>query len=198
MTTGPLTITISKAITDFAGVFDAARAELYLVIEKIEGLEGERGRVERAQPHTDDIVAVFERGLNAAAQGFEQQFRSRLEQEFVGEGSAEAAAKGKFANILRLQADNPDSQTLRDHTMRSKGPYLPGLNIEVLTFLLKDRIAEEIPALVEKLCPAARKGMRAADRAEALTRIDGELAQLRQERSVLEANLDAARRAVRR
>lgn len=185
---------ISEAIAEFSGKFEAAKAELANVQTKIGELEQQRHIVVKAPPHTDDIVAVFMRGLLGASQDFTTQFASRLNDTFVGEGSAEAAAKSRFRNILTLEAKKPDQQELMTRSMRGDEP---DLNLTILTYFLREQIAAEIPVLVDKLCPAARSGMKRADREARLKDIDTELARLRGEANALRADLEAARAALR-
>ena len=140
---------ISQAIAEFTGALDAARAELAEVNAKIAALEAERQRVANAQPHTDDIVAVFMRGLQSTAGDFERQFALRLSSTFVGDGSAAAAGIQRSLNILRLEAQAPDQQTALTRSLKGNPP--PDLNVAVLAYFLRDQIAAEIPMLGRKL-----------------------------------------------
>lgn len=184
---------LSKTIADFTVELEAARAELANVNTKIETLETERGRIVAAQPHADDIAAVFLRGLNSTSADFTRQLTSRLNDTYVGDGSAGAAAPQRSFNLLTLEGHKPDREELLTRSMRRQEP---DLNLAALTYFLRDQIAAEIPALVDKLCPAARQGMKQADRNSALRDIDAQLAALIEERDRLHADLGAARAAV--
>lgn len=187
---------ISQVIADLAGALDAARAQLTDVLARIEALQVERRLVVQARPHTDDIVAVFTRGLASASSDFERQFATHLSATFGGDEGAAAASKARYANLLRLEGQ-ADRET-RLNALKAKGGWQPELNIEALTYFLRDQIAAEIPALVDKLCPAARNGMKAADRERALQDIDAKLATLSEERDMIQADLAAARMTVNR
>lgn len=189
-------MTISQSIADFTGAVEATRARLGEAKAKIEQLQEEQRRVANAPPHTDDIVAVLMRGLHSAASDFEQQLASHLHDTFLGEdgAAANAARVDRAWNILRLEAQRPHQQVIIDRSMKGE---LPGLNIAVLTYFLRDRIEAEILELVDKLCPQARTGMKKADRAHAMKALDAELAGLRLQHDALNADLIAARTAVR-
>lgn len=182
--------TISKAISHFAGVVDATRAELTSVIAEINAVETERLTIVQAKPHTDDIVAAFLRGLDHSGADFKQQLSTYVASTFVQADDAAEAASRRIFDVLRLEAKRPDANTI--HTRVIKGEGAP-LNVAVLAYLLRDKIAAEIPELVENLCPAARDGMKAADRAAALKEIDARLDELRAKRDALNADLAAAR-----
>lgn len=181
---------ISQVISDFAGAIDAVRDKLSKSTAEIDAVKGKRHAVVNAAPHTDDIVAVFMRGLLNEVESFRHQLGTHLANTYAGDGSAAKVEAGRAATLLRLDASPPP----KDFTQRREGPA--PLNLSVLAFLLRERIEAEIPALVHTLCPAARDGMKAADRAAALKEIDGELARLDAEREALLADLAAARAAV--
>jgi hypothetical protein len=187
----------SQTIADFTGAVEAIRAELNSVNVSIEEAEEERRQIANAPPHTDDIAAAFLSGLRYEVADFERQFASHLKGHFTGSDgdAATAAAKGRTADFLRMEAQKPDQEAQRTRAMRKE---LPALNIAVLAYLLRDSIEAEVPALVDRLCPAARNGIKAADRGRTLDELDSKLAQLRSQANGLKADLDAARRAVLR
>lgn len=186
----------SKSIAEFADAVETARTKLNTVIARISELEQERFRLVKAQPHTEDIAEVFRRGFWDAMADFKKQFASHLKSNFVGEDgpAAAAAAPGRSSDILRIEAKKPDQNELISRSV--KADQRPGLNVAVLSFLLRDDLAQDIPRLVRELCPEASNGMRAADRARALSEVDAKLAELQIERSALQEDLAAARRAV--
>lgn len=191
-------MSISQPIADFAGALDAARADLAMVNAKIAELENQRREIAHAPPHTDDIVAVFMRGLESASVDFERQLASHLSANFLGidGAAATAAAKSRSSNILRLEAQKPDPETVLTRSMQRGGPRVPKLNGAVLAYFLRDKMAAEIPALVDRLCPDARQGTKAADRSRALDEIDATIERLRGQSAAIQADLDAARKAV--
>lgn len=181
---------ISQLIADFKGALDAARAEFAQVEERISILDVERRRIVETQPHTEDIAAVFLRGVAKAAADFESQLRAHLGATYVGRENASAADGKRAASILRVQAaaTGPATQTDAD---RARADF----NAAALVYFLRDKIAAEIPALVERLCPAAHKGMKLADRNRALGEIDAQLDELRTTREALISDITAARAA---
>ncbi|WP_010545604.1 hypothetical protein [Sphingomonas elodea] len=185
---------ISEAIAGFASVVEAARAKLADVDAKIEAKEEEHRAIFRADPHTDDIVAVFLGELERVEDTFSEQLRTRLNDTYVGEGSAKAVALGRSMNILLLEPEKPDQQALMTRSLR--GETSPPLNLTILTYFLRHRIALELPKLIDELCPAARDGIRGADRAFKIRQIEEELRELRAERERISTDLQAARSAV--
>lgn len=188
-------MTIAKAITDFADVLEGAKVELAVINGRIEEREAEKLRLINTLPHTDDIVATFMRGLDATVDDFTRQMRTHLNETFAGSGAATAIGAGKSAQLLTLEPHKPDQETVLTRSMRG---HMPDLNQAALTYFLRDGIKAEIPALVERLCPAAQSGMRQVDRADALQKVEGELIILREEAHSLQASLLAARAAVAR
>ena len=188
---------ISQAVADFAAALDAANAELREVNSRISALETKRQTVERAPPHTDDIVAVFTRGLRDAERDFEAQFASHLKTNFTGSDgkAAKAAAPNRSADILRLEADDLKAQERTDRAIRGT---VPDLNGTVLAYLLRDQIGAIITTQIEKLCPYAAKGMKAADRERELREIDAQLAVLKDKARSLLSEINEARKVVRR
>lgn len=185
---------ISDVIADFQSKFEAAKAELTSVNANIEALECRRREIERAAPHTDDIVAVFRRGQKEAEEYFSRTFASYLNETFCGSDAAARATVRSREDILRLKVHDQSPGAL------VKGPTrveLPDFNTAVLALLLGDEIAKRIPGLIDQLCPGARAGMKQADRQAALQEIDTELSRLRAEAEALQADLGAARKAVR-
>lgn len=187
---------ISNTISAFTGVVVAARAQLADVDAKIEAKNEERRAIVRAAPHTDDIIAVFMGGLKAVEATFTEQFGRRLNDTYVGSDSAKAVGRGKAVNLLQLEPEKPDQQALLTRSLR--GETAPPLNVAILTYFLRDRIADELPQLVDRLCPDARAGLREADRTKMVAEIDAELASLKSERDRIMEDLDAARAALSR
>lgn len=124
---------ISQTISDFAGAVEAVRTALATVTQKIEALEADRRAIVNAPPHTDDIVALYMRGLDAGAADFKSQFGSYLRDTFrAADGSAATAvAANRSANILRLEANKPDIELLKTRSMT--GQQAP-FNIAILAY----------------------------------------------------------------
>lgn len=189
-------MTISKPVADFAGAFSAARADLAALDTKIGQLNQQRAEIAQTPPHTDDIVAMFMRGLDATGADFKVQFAAHLSSNYLGSNTAAAVEPNRRSDILRLEASKPSLQELQDRSLTTRNPRKVELNGAVIAYFLRDRIADEIPGLVEQLCPGADKGMKAQDRQQALADIDLQLEALRADRDAIQADLDAARKAV--
>lgn len=183
--------TISEVISQFAGVIEATRAELATVRSEIEAAEAERREIVLAKPHTDDIVAAFKRGLSGRVASFEKQLSTYFTATFVKADSAADTAARQASDLLCLEVNRPDFAVIEKR--RANGDSAP-LNLDVIAYLLSDKLEAEIPALVDKLCPAAREGMNQADRSAALAAIDARILVLTAKRDALAAELDQARR----
>lgn len=185
---------MTEALAGLNSVLEARKSELKQVGARIQDVETEKQNVESASPHTDDIVAVFARGVDANAEEFRRQFSAHLNAVYVDIGSAAAVGSQKAPNLLTIEGRKPSDQELRDRTMRKE--TLP-LNMSALVYLLGDRIKEELPALVAKLCPDAAQGMKGSERAAMLLAINRELATLREKHATLSAELYEAVKMVR-
>jgi hypothetical protein len=187
----------SSALEAVTNALDATRAQLASVNAEIDRKTIDRAAIERKQPHTDDIVAVFLRGIDVAAQDFEAHLEAELTARFVGNDGKAAAAvdEKKASSIVRLEQAQLSREAKVTRAMTSG---TADINASVLTYLLRDKIAEEIPSLVERLCPASRNGIKSVDRMIALQEIDDRIAELTEERDALQSNLQAAMQAVRR
>jgi len=187
--------TLNDLAVQLVTALDAAKVSLNAVNVAIEELQSDRRAIELAPPHSDDIAAAFRRGINAAANRFENEFAGRLADTFAGEGGAAAAAPSASADVLRLEATKPDRETIMARSM--KGQMQPELNVGALAFFLRDRITDELPALVDRLCPAARSGLRQADRNSALAALDSQLFDLGEERDRLLEQVQSIRSLAR-
>lgn len=182
---------ISQVIASLTNAMEATRTEVAGIDAQIEAAEQERQRVNRAPPHATDIARAFMRGLERQAIEFRSQLASSLAETFVAAENA-AQASTAPAHLLTVEPHQPSMETLRTRTM--SGEAAP-LNMAALTYLLRDRIAEDLPELIDKLCPQARGGMKQSDREAALAALDGKLAELRAARDAMQADLNAARQA---
>ena len=95
-------MSISEAISQFAGVIDATRAKLTDVAGRVESLEQDRRLIEQAKPHTDDIVAAFQRALKNHAQAFEQKLSGYLSSTFVSADDAANVASSKAVDAAKM------------------------------------------------------------------------------------------------
>lgn len=182
---------ISEMISQFAGAVDETRAQLGQAGVRIEQLENERAAILRAPPHSSDIVAAFRRWLEGTERDFERQLTEHLAHVYVRSPDAAKAVTQAPFNLLKLEPPlDPTAQR-----QRADGRNPAELNLVVLVYLLRDRIAEELPGWIDKLCPQARAGLKAADRKAQLQEIDAKLAEARAEFARLEADLEAARQA---
>lgn len=182
------------AIASFASTIETIRNEITTVEGQITTLECERNNVAAAPPHTDDIIAVYLRGLAESTRTFKTQLTAQLRTRY-----------GRHEKYSNLDAPNNAKGSLQLLTLE-KEPQQPGfgagrqvtteLNIAALTCLLADRIEAMIPDLVRELFPEANAGMRQSDRDAALAKIDRELVELKQRKSQLVEDINAARRAV--
>ncbi len=195
---------ITDLISGLAGALTQVRADLAEVDAQINSLTQERVTTINAPPHADDIAAAFKRGLAVATHSFEQRLGWNLNNANA-KGADAAKAAQSAAQLLMINAEQPPS-----------GPTLSGpigtitaglfpvstlaerqgvLDVAAVTYFLRDRIEAEIPALVAKLCPVSLKGLKQADRAAALERLDNQIAELKAKRRELVGNLAAARKA---
>ncbi|MFZ5744821.1 MAG: hypothetical protein ACOY7T_10145 [Pseudomonadota bacterium] len=186
-------MSISEQISQLADTLERTRAQLAGVVEQIDALEGRRYEIINAKPHTDDIIACILGAIDSQARNFEQALAGRLNDTFVTPDDAAQRLSGSPISVLALEAVRPDAVTL---AQRARDGVSPAANIGALAFLLRDRLVEEVPSLVARLCPAASKGMTAASRSKALENIDAQIAALQSQRDALQKDLTAARAAV--
>lgn len=184
-------MSIFQAITDFAGAVDGLRAELKVVNDQLQDFENRRRSIVNAMPHSDEIAGVFLRGLDGLTRDFEQQFASHLRAFFAEDrGAISSAFRGGSADLLRIEANKPELGTV---ISRNQSGSKADINGAVLAYLLRDKIAEEIHGLIDRLCPSASSGMKSADRQAALQAVDAEIAQLKEKKAELLDNLETAR-----
>ena len=133
------------------------------------------------------------RSVDAQAQAFESALKSNLAEVFVASDTAAQSVTGAPVNVLGVEATRPDAMKLSDRQSRG---IAPPINLGALAFLLWDRLADEVPNLVDRLCPNSRSGMKSADRKQALDKLNADLAALEAERDTLQGELHAARQVV--
>lgn len=190
-------MSVNEAVTQFAGVMDTLRNKLADVSAQIDSAKQERQVVVTAKPHTSDIVAAFQRGLKAQEQLFETQMRSFLASNFVSADDAPQAAQARAQDILKLPITKPGEPQVDMRHQNGRNPNAPiELNPSVIAYMLRDRLAEELPAIVDKLCPEAREGLKSAERNRQLAELDERLKQLQLEYDGVSADLAEARKAV--
>ena len=191
------------AISDLTAAMATALAETKDKLRELDAaistLEGERFRLLQTMPHTDDLVATFMRGLVKASESFEQRLGWYLNSETLKHGAAAAEAQNTAGQFLMLGAKRPERQLgqgiqLFPHS--GLGAHQADIDVAAVTYFLRDKIADEIPAIIEKLCPLAKSGIKQADRERALLDLDGNLAELHAEREGLVSEINAAIKAV--
>jgi len=186
-----MTASVSEILSQTQSAIEQRRAEVREITQEIEGLEMERLAVSKRAPHTDDIVALYRRGLDEERRGFEQQLKTGLMALFVSaDDAALASGASRRSDILRFEG-KLEEREMQDRALRKQGAEL---NLSALNYFLADIIGQELPGLIERHCPAAALGIKAADRAAELSRLDGDIANLKKRRDVLLGELDALRR----
>jgi prefoldin subunit 5 len=185
-------MSLSNVIPQFAGALEETRNKLNAVQAEIDQIAQERGLIEQAKPHTSDIVSAYTRSLKAQHDQFKGQFAAFLKATFVVPDDAARRAHATAYDILRLPATPPDNGIGSIGQARA----LPEINTAAIAYFLGEQIAQTMPGLIDELCPGARDGMKAADRAAKLAALDKRLADLTKERSALQAELEAARQAI--
>lgn len=186
-------MSLSDHLSQLAGAVEQTRSKRNEVSQKIEELKSRRHEIKYAKPHTDDIVDSLMRSLDGQAREFEAELREGLNSVFVSSDSAAESAGRVPISLLGLEAKRPDPVQIADR--RARG-ITPPVNLGALAFLLRDKLANEVPALVDRLCPGSRSGMKQVDRQKALAEIDAKISELEAEREALNAELEAARRLV--
>lgn len=185
-------MSLSNVIPQFAGALEETRNKLNAVQAEIDQNAQDRGLIEHAKPHTSDIVSAYLRSLKTQQDAFKGQFAAFLKATFIAPDDAAKRAHSTAYDILRLPTAVPDSGV--GSIGRVNG--MPEINTTAIAFFMGEQIAQVMPGLIEELCPGARGGMKAADRAAKLSELDKRRAALVTERDALEADLAAARQAI--
>ncbi|WP_375292321.1 hypothetical protein [Sphingomonas melonis] len=198
---GTLT-TLQQASAAVSDALEAAKTELNSVLAQIETLEASRQATVTALPHTDDISAVLVRGVNQSATAYERDLTTYLRDTFAPTGlgadtsKAAAAVQGNGQRFLSIGTTPLDIPGYVARARPDGGlPDMP-LHFGAVTYFLRDKLLAEIPGLVDRLCPAARTGMKGADRTAAIAALDAQLTTLRTRRDQLQSEIAAARKAL--
>lgn len=187
-----MTASVSEILSQTQSAIEQRRAEVREINQELEGLEMERLAVGKRPPHTDDIVALYRRGLDEERKAFERELKTGLGALFVSaDDAAQASSAPQRRDILRFEG-KLEEREVHDRALRREGP---SLNISALSYFLADIIGQELPGLIERHCPAAANGIKAADRAEQLAQLDREIATLTKRRDELLGELTALRQA---
>lgn len=187
----------SQAITNFASVMSALRDDLSTTESEIGELQAERTRVENAQSHTDDLVANFLRGHAKAERDYKDRLKVALSSMFVRDLPREAnlnaarTVKERPQDLLQISAVGGDS---RDPILSSTNGLFY-LDIAAVNYFLRRNMADDLPQLIDELCPQARNGVKEADRALKLAAIDEKLSALQRKRDDLKAEIEAGQLA---
>ena len=194
---------ISELISGLAGALAEVRAELTVVESDLSKLESERADIVNAPPHSSDIIAAFMRGLDQAAASFEERLAWNLNDRNATADQVAEATKGA-AQLLMVNPERPPDGPAFGAPGRLRAGLFPPsllngphsvLDVAAVTYFLRDRIEAAIPELVDRFCPAARKGVPQAVREAALKDVDEKIAALKEKRDELVGNLAAARKA---
>ncbi|MCP3735972.1 hypothetical protein M9979_13950 [Sphingomonas sp. RP10(2022)] len=193
-------MSVSEATATIRNLVGGIRAQIAEVDNQITTLEIERNRLRQLAPHTDDIIAVYKRGLDASTAAYRHQLRSHLAAKF---GVATAFAEDRMVDpraqidVLTIPSKQLDTSAMTSWDAAARARNQPiEINTAALSYFLHDRIEQEIPALVDELHPEARHGTHRADRDAALRKVEQEIAALRTKRTELNAALGDTRRAV--
>ncbi len=183
----PTTPNFAAASAAFAAALDATRDELAATNATIDTLDAERQRIETLPPHADEIAATLRRGVQSSCAAFERALATRMTDRFTGNGAAKTI--GSASSLIgEVPATDRERRT-------AVSPGEGGLTVghDAIVYLLRDRIAEEIPRLVDRLCPSAKDQMPQPERVKALQGIADELVTLKAKRDVLIAEIHEAR-----
>ncbi|MCX7283646.1 MAG: hypothetical protein NTX28_06310 [Novosphingobium sp.] len=184
-------MSLSDHLSQLAGALEQARTKIGEKQAELDKLRSQRNVIARAKPHADDITNSLVRAIDAQARSFEADLKSKLSSIFVRAEDAADSVIRTPVNILAFDTAAPDPVKLA--ARRARGEFDP-LHPGALAFLLRDRLADEIPALVDRLCPEASKGMRSTDREQKLDALDAEISALKAEIAALNEELAGARR----
>ncbi|WP_242414709.1 hypothetical protein [Sphingomonas panni] len=165
--------------------------------DRLSGLEREIAvrrqmivQIEHRPPHTDDIIASFRRGLAQAEALFLKQLSWSLNDRAATANGAQQAVRDYSPHLLTPHSTNPGYDSLLPPSVMDWTAPPPG--IAALLYFLRDKIDEEIPVLVDRMCPIARKGMKHADRVAEIGTLQAEIAVLDTEASELRDKLSLA------
>lgn len=180
---------MSSALSSFTAALEETKGELNQVNEQIAEIEREEHAVRTKPPHTTDILDMFYAGLSEAERTFKQQLSYYLNDRNLPSGAAKVA--GSAVQLVTLPKEPPESPSLRPPGPLT-GP-MATLNVAAIVFLLQDRIAQEIPRLVEILCPGAADGMPQAERNLVLAGLAARKEKLKARADALVGEINAAR-----
>lgn len=184
---------LKDIIGGFADAIAATRARLEEVNEDIARLNFQRTKLEKLPPHTDEVVEAFRRGLDDASQNYEQRLRRLFSTDRMNSSWCADVVNRSSAQLLNLGYQE---------RMRDSG--LPGLrfnerdapaDVAALTYFLRDVIADQLPALVEKIYPSGKTNKTYAERQQLFAELDAELTALTSERDELQRQLEIANKA---
>ena len=189
-------MSLSEITSGLAAAMDETKAKLNDVKAQIDAKKHDLIRVNQASPHTDDIVAAFERGLANSAASFEQRLGWFLNAHSLRTPEAAGQVQRAQASVLMVGSakPNPDRPALFPHS--GLGEHQRDIDVAAVTYFLRDKIAAELPALVRKLCPGSDSGIRQAERVAKARAIEAELATLEAERQRLTDEINKAIMAV--
>ncbi|MET0362944.1 MAG: hypothetical protein ABW048_14475 [Sphingobium sp.] len=182
---------LNDIIAGFATALEETRQKLRDVDAQLEQANIEKNSIIQAPPHTDDIVAAFKRGLKRA----EESFVSRLAWYVTGnDGDFAAQTERAEAQLLMVGPHKPERA--QSFPWVGLAERQKDIDVAAVTYFLRDIIAAELPALVNRLRPYAHQGMKQLDRKAAMRTVEAKIAALQKERERLIEEIEAARKAV--
>jgi outer membrane murein-binding lipoprotein Lpp len=192
---------LGDIIGDIERAMDEQRKRLAEVERQIDELGGKRNSIVNQSPHIDDIVASFERGLEAAEKSFKERLGSYINGRKMSLRGAGKEVASRASQLLMLGAGRPkldemstNISRLLPHSALAEN-QLP-LDAAAVTYFLRDQIRADLPSLIEGLFPGGTNGVKSSDREKALKEVDAEIAALEKDRDRLKAEIQAATKAL--
>ena len=182
-----------KLMTQIREAFRGARSTVTEIQERLIDLRMQRAEIERAAPHFDDLLRWARRGLDAA----EADFARRL--SYYWNETQLATTPASFTErdapqLLGVPVGLPPVPRLQSLNVLGKVDAVPDL--AAVTTFLRPAIEAELPKLIARAFPSANSGMRAADRAAKLAKIDREAEELTAQLNEIISAIDETRTTI--
>lgn len=190
-------MSLSEMIDGFASALAETKNKLAQVQGEIAIAKGERNKIEWASPHTDDIVAAFERGLSHAQQSFETRMQWYLGSACRDVQDAAGMVGRAPASLLMVGGKPPESGVQSVLPWMGLGEHQKEIDVAAVTYFLSPVIRANLPELVERIYPHAKRGLKQSERTAKLHEIDRKLIKLEAEAERLKNEINAAVGAVR-
>ncbi|EQB31508.1 hypothetical protein [Sphingobium ummariense] len=190
-------MSLSEMIDGFASALAATKNQLAQVTGEIEQAKAERNKIEWAPVHTEEIVAAFERGLvNAEASFLGRMSWFLSDREMREPGAAEKVGNAQ-PSLLMIGGMPPAADRGAILPFSALGKDQREIDVAAVTYFMRDIIRAQLPAMVERIWPAAKHGMKKMDRMAKLREVDSKLRKLEAEATRLKDEINAAIGAVR-